>query len=1146
MSFNFFDVNRPAEGANITGQEMRQLLLSIATMNAGSSRPNGAAVLIGDIRFSTVNLATYYTLDLTINGINQVVDLTTAAAANTAVTPAEVVQAINDAFSGSFTTPVAYVYATEALDSSSFVALIAPVSSGTSTITVNYDATVGTDAIDVVLGLSGRGAGFPYVVTGGSLPYGLSWLETTNGIDDKISIYMGTPARATSLKNLASGTGTVDLSVLNYMRIKITTTGATFGPLDVDVSGSTATATTPEEIVAAINAAFVAAPGWPSGTGPAALVTRNGTGKYLQIVSGPYDDPDTGDSVSVEISGLAVGGPFGVNFLVDDAVTSVMGLPRGEDGRKFGRVPHVYRGSDFTNAFIRGFGTRSGAGIGPWGPAMESSINIPTQGEVDGETRFAKDTGIPWIYREGQNILQGSGWRRAIPGFEFPMSYDKSAEKYRLASTSDAFIPQPLSRRGEAGYADANVEAGDIGAAVTLVDARDFTWVNGTYPSGRNPYRTAALYDDFMVAGSALTRSNDGAQWRVADADPTRLAPIGGTALFTPSSDTTAVRAYLDASGSFVYGPAGTGSATFTFTIDLAGDNIIPGSFTIRVLGAEGSDPQTTAITPAPLTYRGYDDGAGNIGGTNISSGTVDYVTGEVTVTFVGTVSAAYRVAYSYAQSYENVVAVDVYKSNAQSGGSSAEVGIIYAAKSTGTDIDTGDGFVAIIRDDGTGEIASLVGGVKTTLSQFLVDPPLDTEVRTLRVAYTEAGGNTIHTVFWDGSNKSSDWVTKDYALNETNLTASQTDGGVEVDRKNSKILTSVILSSANPNVSPHIGGTFTGVWLYGPAASGGYDEKPVGIANFQSHGGQARSFFDAIPGLPPVSGLRLRDTIGAVQLQKQLVGEPTPTTQDGIILDCTAADPFKINLGHDLATLSSIDPSTKTLNIVFNLLSALQDNDVRWSLTPTGSGYIYDTNPSFMGGSNQGKLAFWSVGDVLSNDSASGTVKVAPIFNSGQTFWFTKTYDGSHSSSIGTRITEAGTDSLPNRYYDTLTGAWNAPVYSGTSETVGFTWLAQPNWNNGSAGVSNTTVTFNTTLPWTGGAYGTWKYVVMSADVLSRMSEYRISSSNYPSVVPAIHDIRFAQASSSPYTAVTVYFQRSGAFTIDGIRLSIMAIRVA
>lgn len=1171
-NLNLFDPTRPQEGAAISGLEMRDLLNSIATMNAGIVPPGGDAILIGDTRFTSISTSSVYTLDITINGVNKVVDIQES---NSLATPTSIAAKINTEFLSLGT--VAYVYNSESFDSSASIVLIAPrVSGGTASITIS-EGDPATDATLNVFGVQGRGKGMPYTVTAANVPYGTSWLKSLNGDDDEVSLYMGSPARATGLLDLSDGTGTVNLSAFTSLRIRILGPSVVFGPLTIDIRGASVGATTPEEIVAAINTAFLAEVGWASPTyGPAKLIARNGGGKYLQIVSGPTDAPYTGPAAAVELSGLAVGGTLGVNFLIDDAITLVMGFSRGEAGKIFTRVPHVFKGTDFTSNFIRGIGNRSGAGIGMWGPALESSIDIPTAGAMDGENRMAKDTGIPWIYREGQNGLSGSGWRRAIPGYEYPVAYNKATEQYRLLSTTDTFVPQPLSRLSHdiglpwpSTVIDANNKlTGKVGDALALVDGRDFLWkdpVSGGYTDNRNPYDTPAIWDNFPTARYQLGRTREGVRWFISDpnspaitgVNDQRLRPVGSNTARTDATNgftTGPVRAYLDGAGvSRFYDLTATGSGPVAFTVPGVSVNapIKAKSFSIRFIGATSADPSVLNTTGTIESYRGYDNGSGTISGTGFS-GTIDYNTGAVTNLTFGTsvTHTSYRLAYHYCQSDLNVVAVDVRKDpsfEVKAGGTVAEAGVIYSAIGTGSgNIDFGSGFSVVVRDDGTASIYSLAGGTPTLVTgggfpgHFIIDPPLDTTWRTLRVMYATDGSNMIHSVFWNGSNKPCDWVTKDYSAPLDNLTASQTNGGTEIDRQSKVAVVATVPFNGDPNVV----GYYNGLWARGVAAAGGYTEKVVAFKNFQSHGGHLRSFLEPIPALPPVSAIRLRDTINAVQLLHNDVWQA-----GRIITDCTSENPLSINLTGDLANVNSaisadgVGGSTgRKLSISLDVPGVLKTRDPRYLYTPaTISG-----NPGYLGiysggtdlANLNGRVAYWSMSDVLfTNPGTPGQGRPALLYirsdvanlNTGSPPYFNQ------ASSVQTTYSAPGGPISLGGTGDTEVGAWNP----------------------GNAG-QDRTILIQTYLPNSGHNSINWIYRVQRSEVIVEHSS-RLLSAGFPTASPnwtpgapyaqpAITKVYRDPAlnpSGQAFVTLTVTFTYRGPVRPTGFYLDVMATRV-
>lgn len=1185
---NLFDVNRPHDGAVVKGQEIRELLKSVATMNAGTEAPGKVASLLGDARFSVVSVAVNYRLRLEINSVDRIIDLRTVAT-NNLVTPANVVTAINTAFG----TTYAYVYNNETFDGTAFIAIVA---AGTDPYITVKDMADGTDAGAKILGVAGRNAGVPYTVSGVDSPFGLLWYET--GTSDSIRMKLGSPARATGTVNLSKGVGTVNLSARPFLRIRILgPNGAVFGPLTIDVKGANPSATQPSEIVTAINAAFTALPGWPNvGSGPARLVTKEVGSNYLEVVSGPVASPFTGPSASVEISPLAVGGPIGVNFLIDDAVTDLFGLPRGEEGRVSQRVPHVFTGADFSSSFIRGVTSRSGPGIGSWGPAMESAKDIPADGSVDGEIRIAKDTGILWVYRQGQFGFDGDGWRRAVPGSKYPIVYSKALESYQIKTTSDTFIPQPLSRVAynisptwpvDAGSAeeinayvtlDSNtLQTGQVGDAVALVDAKDFIWKVGPYTGGRNFYQPSAVWDNFPTARYKLGRTREGADWRLVDSNTPaitgtnnqRLRPIGGNIASTAAlgaSSFTALRAYCDSAGSSGYYVLPIGSTvnhTFTIPNVLGYTPVKQGSFSIRVVPSFGNASNTTSSTE--YTYFAYDNGAGVISGTGIT-GTINYTTGVVSITTsVALDYTLYAISYSYAQANFQVVCVDVRKDPngetrvANGVVESAEAGIIYNAIPG----QTGSGYVAIVRDDGTGQISTIQSGTPVSRGVFAVDPPLDTTWRTLRIVLAITPEAITHYVFWNGSNKPTDWVATENFIGDAPLTSNQTNGGNEVDQRGRKIA-AIVSYPPFGGLDPNEGGYFAGLWAKGTIAGSGYAEKIVQFRNFQNHSGSRIPFNSSTPALPPVSGIRLRDTINAIQVKKNGTLQVSPVS---VISDCNANTPLVINLAGDIATSQGSGlTGQREIGIGLYANVAISNKEQRFLsqdlLIPGKPGYLSWN----VGGNDQqnvyGRTAFWSLGKVLVDDTyapaLAGTFRSVSAVLADSPFWFKRYYDGSGSTTLGSAIIT----SKPSAYWDPDVISSGTGISGPYYYFPGVVVPTAANAFNWRYAISNfVDIHFGTTLPADDYNGLSWHYHVTRAQVVSVRSSFleAVRSgwtqqtidngtdwgvlSPYPD--PVVSEVEYAPNIGSKWARFRVRISYYGPVVPIGLHLDIMATRM-
>ena len=104
---------------------------------------------------------------------------------------------------------------------------------------------------------------------------------------------------------------------------------------------------------------------------------------------------------------------------------------------------------------------------------MEGRTEIPENGVVDGETRTDKASGVPWVFREGQFGVFGKGWRRAIPAWSYPVSYNRVTEAYTLITSTDDFVPEPLNRDDTTyDVVPGHISGGKEGSVPNLVDAR--------------------------------------------------------------------------------------------------------------------------------------------------------------------------------------------------------------------------------------------------------------------------------------------------------------------------------------------------------------------------------------------------------------------------------------------------------------------------------------------------------------------------------------------------------------------------------------------------------------------------------------------------------------------------------------------------
>lgn len=1190
-----FDLNRPAEGSVVTGQELRELLTALATQNAGVSEPVGDAVLVGDVRFASVSGSIRYKLLININGVSQTVDIRSFASSVTAITPSEIVEAINDAFGET----VAYVYATESSDGSSFIALVAPRSIATPFITISNTGD-GADAVDAVLGVAARGHGMPYTVTRQSPKYGMSWLKTDTN-EGEIRIYLGSTARVTGYRNLAAGSGTVDLSVRNKIRVLITTGVATTWPasglpVDITISGASPSATLPGEIVAAINSAFTAMPGWV-GQGPASLVSRDGAGQYLQIVAGPADNPVIGPTTSIKLSDISLGGPLGVNYLTDDAITDVFGLPRGEGDKKFTRIPYTVSGAFYSAGHVSGVSDRRGAGIGVWGPGMDSASQIPQAGRRDGEVRVAQDFGIPWVYRQAQG-----GWRRLIPGYVYPLKYSKSMESYTLSTTSDSFTPHPLNYLGYESPSVAlivspdHTETGDIGDVATLTDGRDPAWLVGNYTGGRDPVMLETVWDNFRITGSSLGRSWHGIRWNTfegAVSQPSRIqVSVSGSAITNATAATFAapVRAILDGAGSLrtLARPAGfVSGGNYSTTIPgVSASNPIRAG-TLHVWITSDNSDQSALGGSAPYSYKGFDNGSGVIGGTGIT-GTINYTTGSIVINSL-TLAAFESVSVAYSQTAAVeifTVSCEVRKTGRLShDGTQCQAGLIYKAHNIpgSTAIDTGSGFAVVVDDTGIGQFYSIDNNTPVSIgTPFIIDPPLDDTWRTLRVLFTVEGSNTVHTVFWNGSSKPTDWLTKDYASPEVGLFPAQTSGGTEVDRVGKiaaiQLISSAAISGLGGSHNLNITGHLPGIWALAVPAAGPLAAKNVEFRNFQQHGGQKKSIFQPSPALAPVSAIRLRDSINAIKVLSD--GVPLTSAKGDLILtDCTAAQPLEINIVGDLrenlaVSTDSNGDTDRRLTLGYNIPSVLKRKDDRYLAVSTSM----PGNPGYLSrsdlGNTNGRVARWSISEALVDQATVSSYAGGVLASSyrgaviGDCFDFGTRQDNAAVLPYGfaTAFPTLGAAStavvsaLPTLvWYHNVNTGW-APGPIGGVQSVDLTW----NRNITHATVSGwpssiRVIKVPTTLPRNGHNGISWEYRLVSCTFTAQRSS-RLATQfwtntasglwdpSMPIIDPTCYAFRVTDDYpdlSPAYAAFSIHIKWIGPVRPVGMRLEIEAFRV-
>jgi hypothetical protein len=940
-----FDPSIPRRGAAAPAQEVRDQQTAIATSSAGTIEPSIPAQIIGDIKFATLNLSTQKHISITIDGTTHVVDVSSSTNPSE-TTPVDVVSNINSIFSPD---EVAYVYSLDGEDNTAYVLLRSPSSGTASTITL--DRGTPTDAVDLVFGVSGRGVTPPYTVTGDTLPVGYKWYKTTDGDDDQLQIHVNSPATAVGVRPIP-GTG-VDLTVLQNLRIRIVSSAGTFGPLDINISNGSNTSAA--YIRDAINTDFISA---GMTVGPCSIVTRGGTGSFIKIVSGEWNDPDSGILTQVVISEPTGSPP--VHFLIDDAMPVVFGFADGELPReKMSRLPQIFTGASFTSTGMRGWTERSGPGSGPWGKTMDSRDEIPSQGVSDGEVRFARNSGIPWTYRDGFfGTAINRGWRRAIPGYEWPISYDKEWDRYKLKRTTSIFKSQPFHLQAGTWRkaSDYITLPGADSYVVETVEARSNEWPDTTYPkhpdeSGnpRNLWRDDAVSDDFSQIGGSvspsftLASSIFGGAWTQTTE---RIVSGGGQATsaasFAPLDQED--RCYHHHAAGHLYTDAnllGTGSATaFTTTITSPAIGVVgtirPSSIHVVVVD----------ITPVLGTYQvatvnaasGFGTGGGpavNIIGSGFTgTNTVNVNTGAVTINLVSALTTSQRVIISFSISKSIIVSADFSVDTNIQGGNAVEFGLLYgfASDVNGT-IDQDNGYLLRVNQNGSAGIFRRDGDSSETQigTDFLVDPPISTTPRTLRVFLADSGSDAIHTVFWGGSNSIEDWIKRE-SVAEAASSETPFGGGAEVPHKHNPIQLAPTVESG----SPHIGNTHCGFLVRARSSSGSFPSKSIYVTNFQIHGGKDISPVVVEPGLPPVSAIRTRDSIHSIRLATNGALDAS-----GIITDCNHAMPFVLNATGDLASGASLDVPGRMISLDLSVITLLKNTNLVWNATTNPNGLI-------------------------------------------------------------------------------------------------------------------------------------------------------------------------------------------------------------
>jgi len=538
-----FDPTLPVYGGRVKSSELRRNLGMLATHLRSPTENRTPAQLAGDRRWTTggtQDLSSGKFLRITTNTSSSVVtnltfdvDCSTGGASPAnARTLADVITTINTAYTG------AGGSGTLAYQLDGFVLLKSPYAGANSivkvdTYTNNLDTPTNKfDGLEQILALSKRESGPPYTYRGSDPLDGALWNVAADAATFEQEIKFRNRGPAQILGPVLAAT--IDLTGRNGLHFKIKAKDTTEVDVPIAlVNGSMVRSAIPSTINTFCRTAFTVS-GFPQYQ-TATFASLTADNRLLVQVPGPSTDPFGGTAyisiamVQNDASSVLLGVNTGLINLdeYDHALTGTIMI---EDHQAF--RPWTQAAPEWV-PLLRG--VDRWAGIGLYGPPVDSSQLLPATGLADGEVRYARDTGIPWAWNVRRTgIAATPAWKRAIPDGFRHIKYVPEREAYRLRTTLD-YNPSGLVKGTTGSYdhyfstsgpnsTTAALHISDIPELIDAKDSRFFGTFSGTFNSFgvhgtgvRDLYRAPDLKDDFKNRASttqpSLGSSADSVAW---------------------------------------------------------------------------------------------------------------------------------------------------------------------------------------------------------------------------------------------------------------------------------------------------------------------------------------------------------------------------------------------------------------------------------------------------------------------------------------------------------------------------------------------------------------------------------------------------------------------------------------------------------
>jgi hypothetical protein len=918
------DSARPHTGALITAKEISDLINSATAFNsqATTAPRRGVSVLLADVGFTGANipLTNNGTITFIVTSPGGVtIDVTASIDGDPQPQAEDVVADISSAFNTAGLGEEVDV--SSLIDPIGKTRLVFVMTKGY-TLTID-SATEGLEAI--LLGVAHRNpSGFlPYTVPIRDPLHGTPFL---NSGTSESSLYADSPARIVGLPLTGQVTGNLRI------RLKVADNTAT---ADIALSNMVAT-----QIVAAINGNGTISTFFNNLVGglyssyPFATLLNDNT--VVLTLDGSYNESEGtyyGAATEIGISAVDVGG----QRLLGDVADLVFGLQPRRGTPEYvatnSRKVSFLRGVPVVSNFSKYTGSRGGIGFGYLGAPLGSKADIGSSTE-DFEIRYDAHSAIPWAYDSNTQT-----WSRAIPAMGGALSYDKDKEAYTLLTSNDTFTPDyrgsgnSALKTGSSSWAVASTvrDGGVVGQLPRLVDIRNSMSImslanNST--DGRSTFREMPLFSDCLqrTLGKA---THQGVPFL---GDVSIMSLVGGGVGAT-------------ARAAIVVGAVGTVSQTYTtysgasLNIPVQGTSGIPSNSLVRIATSYGSAAADREAAQPVWSQQ-----------------LAQFVTPTGTATDAATLYSATALPTGWVSSGLTRVAGDDYLLNISYNGSSQpsgeqptivsivpdtsgypDVSATFRTTDTPTDLLTRAGvivssdytdlagspndwaltntevlsLIVTIDTGGKGKMFIFAGGSETpAYTTFVVDSPLNEVAKTLRVAVSNVGGNALVSIYWGG--------TEDYAnsvADERGASGLETfgRGGVEGNQR-TPILVHQYTLTALDGRDIAFGSRVADTAILG--ALPGIFVDPMGtdaivVDNFATIGFSSLQTESAIPGLPPVSGALLRDSLSAVTVMlngvQQGVGDGNHAF---LISDCTHEDPLTLNLTGDLGLTNLTTPN--------------------------------------------------------------------------------------------------------------------------------------------------------------------------------------------------------------------------------------------